>query len=119
MAAKILVVEDEILIRWSLVADLEDAGFAVAEAGSVDEALQILEEDQHVDLLFTDVRLPGELSGLDLAQIAEDRWPAMPVLITSGHAVRGVDVPERARFFSKPYAVPSLVMEMKNLLDAA
>jgi two-component system, response regulator PdtaR len=64
----ILIVEDELLVRLSAVAMLEDAGFRMIEAANGDEALELLEADSDVQLLFTDIHMPGAINGLALAK---------------------------------------------------
>ena len=71
----ILVVEDETLIRLLAADSLEESGYRVLEAADATEALRILEEHDEVDVLFTDVNMPGPLDGLDLAGMMHDRRP--------------------------------------------
>jgi two-component system, response regulator PdtaR len=105
MAITVLVVEDEFLIR-SLVADyLSDSGFDVHEAESGDEALDYLKSGAAVDVLFTDIELPGSLNGVKLAECARKMRPELPVVYASG-GPRTCGVGERVprgRFLPKPY----------------
>jgi CheY-like chemotaxis protein len=79
----ILIVEDEALIRLSAVGMLEDAGFRMIEAVNSDEALELLAADSNVQLLFTDVNMPGAIDGLALARQVHDRWPHIGIMVAS------------------------------------
>ncbi len=112
ISAVVLVVEDEVLIRMSIADDLATAGHSVIEAATADEALTVLEAGLVVDVVFTDVRLPGTLDGLDLMEIVRHRFPGVSVIVTSGHEVLS---PERLgdgfAFVPKPYA-PENVLDL-------
>jgi CheY-like chemotaxis protein len=101
----VLLVEDEILISH-LVADwLSEHGFAVHEAATADEALRYLDSGEQVDVLFTDVNLPGKIDGAELAQRARERRPELPIIYSSGRYRStdfGTPVP-RSIFVPKPY----------------
>lgn len=85
----ILLVDDEILIREGLAHHLEECGFQVLRAGSGDAARAILEEpDCPVDLVFTDVRMPGHLDGIGLLTWVHANRPGMPVIVASGYFVK-------------------------------
>ncbi len=100
----VLVVDDEALIRLATKSVLEDAGMTVVEASSSADAIAILDELSNIDVLVTDIRMPGEMDGLTLAKIARDRWPSVKVMVTSGdRATRQSDLPAGVRFFAKPY----------------
>ncbi len=100
--ARVLVVEDEALIRLLVADALRDAGFAVVEAARADEALTYIEAGGQVDLVFTDVHMPGFVNGLDLARQLRARFPSLPVIITSGNL--GPHLPDPPGvFIPKPY----------------
>lgn len=71
----VLVVEDEGLIRMSLVEDLEDSGFQVFEAGDAEEALDVLQGHPEITVLFTDIDMPGSMDGLTLAKLVGQSRP--------------------------------------------
>lgn len=98
----VLVVEDEPLLRMLLAEDLRDAGFAVVEAASGDEALTWFLAHQNIDLIFTDVQMPGMIDGLQLLQQVRKVNPLLPVIVTSG-AIGRESVDREARFIPKPY----------------
>ncbi len=101
----ILLVEDEILIRMSTADMVSDMGHTVFEAGSVAEALRVLEANP-VDIVITDIGLPGD-SGLTLVKQVQDRWPAIRIVVASG--VSGPDDADQSdlapgvRWLGKPY----------------
>src|SRR6185503_524035 len=100
----ILVVEDEALIRLDIVDNLQAAGFRVLEAANADEAIAILKERDDVELVFTDVDMPGSMDGLRLVTYVRKRWPPIKLIVTSGMVVPNVsDLPKGVPFFSKPY----------------
>src|ERR1700761_215957 len=86
MTHTVLVVEDEAIIRMSLVASLEDAGFAVLEAQNSAEALGKLAQHAEICVLLTDVRMPGRIDGLALVAQARCDYPAIPVIVMSGNS---------------------------------
>ncbi|MCJ2010999.1 response regulator [Methylobacterium sp. J-076] len=85
---------------------LEDAGFRVLEAMNVAQALGVLERHHEaVQLLFTDVHMPGDGDGLALARQTSERWPHIAVVVASGDAKPGPgDLPEGATFIGKPFS---------------
>lgn len=100
----VLIVEDEPLIRIDAVDMVEDEGFTVYEASNAANALMILERENDIAVLFTDIDMPGEIDGLDLARIVRKRWPHIAIIIVSGHKhMEDAEVPNGGVFFSKPY----------------
>lgn len=83
---KVLLVEDDALVRMFVMDLLEDHGCEVIERWDAAGALAALVEEMGVDLLVTDVTLPGERSGADIAREARTRNPGLPVLFTTGHS---------------------------------
>ncbi|MCD6070007.1 MAG: response regulator receiver protein, partial [Microvirga sp.] len=80
----ILLVEDEPLVRMAAADDLQDAGFHVLEAANADVALAVLEScSDDVQVLFTDIDMPGSMNGLALAESVQQRWPHISLLISS------------------------------------
>lgn len=86
----VLLVEDDALVISSTAAILEDLGHRVVEASSGEEALRILRKNAFIDLVVTDHAMPG-MTGLELVEQIRREWPAMPILMASGHA----ELPER------------------------
>ena len=100
----ILVVDDDALVRVHSNLALEDAGYEVVEASNAADALAKLEERPDIAALFTDVRMPGALNGIDLANAVHAKRPDIAILVTSG-ADNGTTaaLPKDARFVQKPY----------------
>lgn len=80
-----MVVEDEVLIRLAISEDLREAGFKVVEAGTADQALGYLTVNPPVAVVFSDVRVPGSMNGVEFMRVVQARFPAIKVLLTSGH----------------------------------
>lgn len=112
----VLVVEDELLIRMHLVDALEIRGYALIEASTAREALEAIQCAERVDVMFTDVDMPGDMDGLTLAHRVAETWPNISIIITSGKGDLGTDRrPARSRFYPKPYvheAIHSAIIEM-------
>jgi DNA-binding NtrC family response regulator len=117
---RILVVEDETLLRLGIVDVLGEAGFEVFEARTAAGAIRILAADDTIQAIFTDVDMPGAMNGLTLAWTVRDRWPAIKIVITSGHvAILAADMPAHGRFFSKPYNPESVARTLRELVHDA
>lgn len=116
----VLVVDDEPLVRMLGVDVLEDAGFAVVEAGDAAEALDKLRSHPDVRVLFTDVNMPGELNGLELARLVHERRPDIRLLIASGQVrPRPEELPEDGQFVPKPWVPGEIVERIRGMLAAA
>ncbi|WP_312407322.1 response regulator [Rhizobium sp.] len=116
MEYSVLVVEDEVLIRFVAVDSLEDEGWTVYEAGSALEAVGMLSSHPEIDVVFTDVDMPGGMSGLDLARLIANIHPEIGIIVTSGRYYAAEnDLPPGARFLSKPYSLSALVESIRHL----
>src|ERR1700680_1575517 len=108
----VLIVEDEMLLRMRAVDIAEDAGFTPVEAINADEAIAILESRSDIDLLFTDIQMPGSMDGLKLAPAVHDRWPAIKIILVSGQVKPSeAEKPADSRFFGKPLSVARMITE--------
>jgi CheY-like chemotaxis protein len=111
----VLVVEDEFLLRMHAVSLIEEAGFATLEAWSADDAIELLEKEPDIRIVFTDIDLPGGMNGLRLCRAIRERWPPVKLVLTSGHVVlRAEDIPERGHFLAKPYNNDRLVQTLRS-----
>jgi len=117
----ILVVEDEILLRLAISDYLRECGFKVYEAGAAAEAIEILESSRAaIDLVFSDVRIPGGMDGFGLAQWIRNRRPGVPIILASGDAKKSEaakELCENEPFFAKPYDITRLVAHMRTLIQ--
>lgn len=115
----ILVVEDEVLIRMAVSDYLRECGFRVVEAGSADEAVEVLKTDTAVDIVFSDVNMPGSLDGFGLAQWIRRERPRLEVLLTSGVARKAKEAGDLCKdgpFLDKPYHHGDLERHIRQLL---
>ncbi len=103
----VLIVDDEPIVRLLACDSLEDAGFEVIDAANASEALDILAKRNDVGVLFTDVNMPGGVSGLDLAETVHQRWPDIKLVVTSGRPPSR-PVADGGRFLAKPYDLRSM-----------
>ena len=116
---KVLVVEDEPLIRLGLASAIEEAGYDVAEAANASEAIRVLERDR-VELVLTDVDMPGGMDGIRLAHYVRDRWPPVQLIVISGKVgVKPGELPPGARFVGKPYQEPQLLGLVQAMIGGA
>ena len=114
--ATVLIVEDEFLVRDMIAEELRDAGFKVLEAGDGEAAAGILNSPGRIDLLFTDIRLPGRLDGWEVARVARRARAALPVIYATGYTVdRMAEVPG-STFLHKPYEPSAIVATIRKLL---
>ncbi|MFD2365575.1 CHASE domain-containing protein [Pseudoduganella sp. GCM10020061] len=117
----ILVVDDDRAVQEMAVEILEDLGYRVLRADDGESALKVLEQAGSIDLLFTDVVMPGPVSSTDLVKMATERQPGLAVLFTSGYArnllSRPRDLVPDAPLLSKPYPREMLAYRVRELLD--
>lgn len=116
----ILVVEDEALVSMNVCEFLIDQEFTVFAAQDVEEALGVLHQlDGRVDLVFTDVNMPGEQDGFDLVRQVSSRWPDIRILVTSG-GLNGQEPPADLRQYgpilAKPYRLDVVALKIIDAL---
>jgi CheY-like chemotaxis protein len=116
----VLLVEDEPLVRMAAADDLQEAGFHVLEAANADIALAVLEScSDDVQVLFTDIDMPGSMNGLDLAENVQQRWPHISLLISSAyHQPVSGQIPDDGRFVPKPYCSDDVVQQIRELVTS-
>jgi PAS domain S-box-containing protein len=119
----ILVAEDDEHVRETVVAMLNDLGYRVLKAKDAQSALSIIESGMPIDLLFTDVIMPGPMKSTELARKARERMPSLAVLFTSGYtegAFAGAgSVGESVELLSKPYSREALARKLRYMLADA
>lgn len=115
---RVLLVEDDVLVRMVTAEVIAASGFDVVEAQDAAAALELLERGVDPDLLLTDVRMPGAIDGFGLAQIVAGRWPHIGILVCSAHAQPDdADLPVGSVFLRKPYLPAVLARELAGLAD--
>jgi PAS domain S-box-containing protein len=115
----VLVVEDNAAVRNVVVRLLQSLGYETIQAGNAPAALTVLVE-RPIDLLFTDIIIPGEMDGVRLAQAALARWPSLRVLLTSGFGdIASRSDTEGLRVLEKPYRVAELTRALRDTLDGS
>ena len=119
----ILVVEDEFLIRAMLSDYLQGCGFKVLEGSTADEAVAIIENiDVPIDLVLTDIRMPGSMDGFGLVRWIRANRPDIHVILTSGEAKKAdaaKELCENTPFFEKPYDLEVVAAQIRTTLGAS
>jgi CheY-like chemotaxis protein len=118
----VLVVEDDHGVRDFAASVLRELGYRVLEASSGELALELLDAHAGIELLFTDVVMPGPLNGADLARIARGRRSELRLLFTSGYTTRILEKEwptEEVEFLRKPYRSIDLAQRVRAILDRA
>lgn len=104
-----LVVEDEVLIRIDTAEEFRQAGYRVLEARSADEALELLALGHQIDVIFSDVHMPGQLNGVDLHEVVTRRYPSVTVILTSATSLTRDGHVEGVHFIPKPYSLEAVL----------
>ena len=112
--ALIVVVDDDVFERMGASFMFVDAGYRVLEADSADEALLLFEANADIRVLFTDVSMPGSISGSDLARQVAERWPEVGIIVTSGRP-RPHLLPLSMLFHDKPYEPASVLRQAREM----
>jgi PAS domain S-box-containing protein len=119
----VLVAEDDEAVRETVVALLNDLGYRVLKAKDAQSALSIIESGMPIDLLFTDVVMPGTLKSTELARKARERIPHLAVLFTSGYSANAITqsgrLDENVELLSKPYSRDALARKLRHVLANA
>lgn len=115
LSPKILIVEDDVLIRAAAAQFLRGTGFTVVEAVDVDQALQLLRTER-IAAVFADVKLPGPRNGIDLMRIVQADFPHTRVLLTSGVVAADEVTLDGVTLLKKPYFLFELERQLRRLL---
>jgi CheY-like chemotaxis protein len=119
---RVLLVEDHPGVRDVAVKQLEEFGCEVIEAHDGHAALALLKQGQKVDLLFTDIAMPGGMTGVELARQAKELRPGLKILLTSGFAENALQRNQEwlggRNFLSKPYRKHDLARRIREVLAA-
>jgi CheY-like chemotaxis protein len=114
----ILVVEDEILVRAAVCDALRDRGYTVIEAASAEEALSVLHSPVRVDLVLTDLMMPGAMDGAALVKLIRAEFPFLKVVMVSGQLPSPTIQPLLDGYFSKPAALSQIASYLQQLTGA-
>jgi len=116
-AGVILVVEDEPVLRFILVEELQDAGYEVFAAVDAAHAIDILESNFDIQLLLTDIDLFAEGEGVELARMVRDRWPPIRIILTSGNwTLQQSELTFAERFIPKPHGPGVLLQTIRECM---
>ena len=117
----LLVVDDEALIRMMVSDFLQECGFKVLEASNAHEAIEMIEASQSViDLVFSDVTMPGELDGFALSRWIRTHRPELPVILTSGDSKKSAAaqaICAKVQFLPKPFDLHLAVAQIRRAID--
>jgi len=117
---RVLVVEDERHIRLLITSTLRQRGYEVTEAKNGLEALHLLHNDTHFDLIISDIRMP-QMDGIRFLEASKQHAPDVPVIILSAYADQGTEALEKGADFyiQKPFATPNLVNLVREVAPAS
>lgn len=113
----ILVVEDEVLVRMMIADEVRQQGFRVIEAATADEALAVLRSAISVDLVLTDIQMPGSMDGLALAELVRSIWPGLKIIFATARSAHPSHMAAADAFFGKPYNPERVVQRIRDLLN--
>src|SRR5882672_530216 len=119
----VLVVDDDPMVRKAVVAQITSLGYGVVEASSPAEALDVVARNEPLDLVFSDIVMPGAIDGIELARLVRQRRPDLKVLLTSGYPdLKAARSSEHSYvqwdILKKPYRRPDLKQALENALGA-
>jgi CheY-like chemotaxis protein len=109
----VLVVEDEIFLRYVTAEYLEDCGFSVLQAANADEAVGLLQRNRDVGAVFSDIQMPGSMNGLGLAHWISETLPGVKVLLTSGQLLPAAA--QEWTLLAKPYDMAEVERRLREM----
>lgn len=112
---RVLIVEDEELVRAMAEDEFADAGFAVVSAADGEQAVRTLQSDPGFDLLFTDIRMPGGIDGWSVAERARRLKPDIAVIYATGYSEDQASMVASSIFLKKPYRMPAVIAAAQSL----
>jgi len=111
----VLVVEDEPIIRTETVQMIKDAGYTVLDVPNTNDAMAILKDRRDIRAVFTEIRVPGQLNGMDLGHAIAERWPWVRLIMTSGF-LKVDNFPAEWRYIPKPYDGAQVTAALRALI---
>ena len=119
----VLIVDDEPTVRKLVTDILEDLGYAAIEAGDSATGLKVLQSDVRIDLLVTDVGLPGGMNGRQMADAARSHRPDLKILFITGYAENAVlgngTLPPGMAVLTKPFAMDTMAARMRSMIEGS
>jgi two-component system, response regulator PdtaR len=112
---RVMIVEDDVIIRFAIAEALRAVGLEVIEASNADEAWSYLLSRQVVDLIFSDIEMPGSMDGLELALRVQERFGHIIIVLTSGRGSRRST--NHPHFLAKPYRLGDVTSLITSLLE--
>ncbi len=120
-SAVILVVEDEPRVRRATLRDIQELGYQTLEAENATQAMALIESEEHIDLLFSDVLMPGEMNGRMLGLWTKENYPEIEVVLTSGFSKDKIDIDSIGKhsfpMVRKPYSIEKLTAQLRASLE--
>jgi DNA-binding response OmpR family regulator len=118
MRSKVLIVEDEPLLRMLTIELVEEAGFEALEAEDADAAMALLEMTPGIDAMITDIDMPGSMNGLRLAAVVRDRWPPVAIIVVSGkQRPAASELPANSLFLQKPFDMGTMTEQLRTMMN--
>lgn len=111
----VLIVEDELFLRWNLADHLRGAGYLVAEVDSAQKAIELCRSGTRIDILIADIQLSGIGSGWDVAEAFRALWDKIPVIYTSGNGRDPTRTVPKSVFLNKPYQTTEVLRACQEL----
>ncbi len=112
----IIVAEDDFIMSEYLSGILTEKGYSVIAVANADDAIAMFEHRDDVQLLITDINMPGPLNGLNLAATVRERWPKIKIIITTGQQRPKIEeVPAGSLYLRKPYTPGSVMAAVLSL----
>lgn len=118
LTGTVVIVEDDDLMQSLMVEIFTDLGATCLAFITADDGLMYLMQSQvPCSLVVTDYTLPGQLDGRELAFMVRERWPNVPVIVTTGYGIEvGNDLPERVAFLQKPWSIQLMIETVRGIL---
>jgi CheY-like chemotaxis protein len=114
---RILVVEDDQEVADVCAAALEESGYSVKRVESAHQAIEMLATEDEIDLVFSDVIMPAGMSGVQMARVVRERFPDLPVLLTTGYSSAAMEALSAGfPILNKPYRIDALRRAIGNML---
>jgi CheY-like chemotaxis protein len=115
-SSTVLIVEDDFFVRQDIAEYLRDSGYAVVDVATGEDALELCHADAPIDILVTDINLPGSIDGWDIAEAFRLALAGITVIYASAHAINHARCVPGSRFFSKPYRSADILEACRQMV---